>query len=301
MESEIYTILVDLGYNLKQDIKGWRSSSIYRQGDNPTSLLIYKDGSGFTDFVEGKTGTFDELIQLSLGLKTPEQAKEWLKNKNINLELTDKTFKAKVQDCEYLDADELKKVIKNNSYWNNRGISDETLEQFPHCGVLESGKMKDRYVFPVFDAKDRLIGLNGRTLKNSSIKWKILGQKTKFVYPLENESIKKENKVILVESMGCVLSLYECGIKNVKCVFGIEMNLAILNLILRLNPSKIVVSLNNEDSCRGNEASDKLYRRLLKYFNEGQVKVNLPKCKDFNEWLQKPNGRNEIIEWYKNI
>ena len=51
---------------------------------------------------------------------------------------------------------------------------------------MTDGKMKDRYVFPIFDKMDRLIGAAGRDVTNfSSIKWKLIGEKSLWVYPFK--------------------------------------------------------------------------------------------------------------------
>ena len=46
----------------------------------------------------------------------------------------------------------LEKIIPDHSYWENRGISKDTLDLF-NGGVVKGGVMADRYTFPIFNSK----------------------------------------------------------------------------------------------------------------------------------------------------
>ena len=103
---------------------------------------------------------------------------------------------------------------------------------------MTAGKLKDRYVFPVFDKMDRLIGAAGRDLNNSSpIKWKLIGEKSFWVYPFKynNEYIKKEKSVFLVESIGDMLALWEAGIKYTLVLFGLTVSSKIKQILIGTN------------------------------------------------------------------
>ena len=142
------------------------------------------------------------------------------------------------------------KLKKDHSYWINRGVSQETLNLFLG-GVADNGKMKNRYVFPIFNAKNNIIGFSGRDITNlSKIKWKHIGEKTEFVYPLfvNSEIIQQQKEIILVESIGDMLSLWQAGVKNTLVTFGTSLSLAILNYSLKLDPKKIYISLNNDSN-----------------------------------------------------
>ena len=47
-------ILESIGYRLIDCGDHWRSSALYRDGDNPTAVKIYKDTGVWMDFVENK-------------------------------------------------------------------------------------------------------------------------------------------------------------------------------------------------------------------------------------------------------
>lgn len=294
---DVKEILLELGYNLTEDRNGWRSTANFRGGNNPTALKIFSNGS-YCDFVTGETGSFEKLISLTLNIKNPD---EYLKNKNFIIHKIE-TEKPKIKMIKIYPPEILQELLPNHEYWLNRGISLDTLKLFKG-GVAVKNQQKDRYVFPIFNSKNEIIGCSGRTLKNNSVKWKHSGMKTEWKWPLflNKDIIKKEKKIILIESPGDILSLWECNIKNTLCLFGTEISIPQLNFLLKLDPDKIYIALNNDSDNNnvGNEAALKLEKKLLKYFDKIQIEIKLPQLKDFNEMLLK--DRNLILEWYKDL
>src|SRR5579872_847092 len=234
--TEIKDVLISLGYVTRDFGKSWRCKPLYRESDNNTSLSINKENGRWIDFGTAQTGNFHSLVQLTLGLKSPDEAKEMLKN-NFNFTPVYTNQEPQIKQVKKFPSDLLVKLLRDNSYWNNRKISNVTLDTFKG-GVSTAGKMKDRYVFPVFDPDGALIGATGRSLiPNPTIKWKIIGPKMEFVYPLfaNKSEIRALKRVILVESIGDMLSLWEAGVKNVLVCFGIEIGIGLLNGLLRLD------------------------------------------------------------------
>ena len=95
-----------------------------------------------------------------------------------------------------------------------------------------------------------------------------------------------EKEVFLVESIGDMLALWDCGIKNSLVSFGLDLSVPCLNTLLKVDPTKIYICFNNDanSSGAGNAASQKLKKKLLKYFDPSQVKVcTLEKYNDFGE------------------
>ena len=165
---------------------------------------------------------------------------------------------------------------------------------------MEDGKLKDRYVFPVFDKMDRLIGAAGRDLYDQSpMKWKLLGEKSLWIYPFKyNYSyIKKQKSVFLIESIGDMLSLWEAGIRNTLVLFGLTASSKIKQILISLNLEKISISLNNDDvNGAGNNASETIKKDLLNYFDDQQLQVNLPPKNDFGCM-----NTSEIVTWKKQL
>jgi DNA primase len=292
----VYQILTELGYKLKDYGKEYRAKPLYRESDNDTVLRIYKDTGKWFDFSQNISGDINSLVSMTLKLELPNQAEEWLKNKNFNFNTDHLNKKPLLKSVKKFDTELLLKLEKDNSYWINRGINEETISLFSG-GKASVGKMKNRYVFPIFDPKKNIIGFSGRdTTNTSSIKWKHLGEKNNFLYPifLNDAFIKESKEVFLVESIGDMLNLWQNNIKNVIVLFGVNLSLPILNYCLKMDIKKIFISLNNDSKNNnvGNIAAEKIFVKLKRYFDENQLKIKLPSKKDFGEMTAE-----EIKSW----
>jgi len=294
--NNIYQILTNIGYSLKDCGKEYRTKPIYRDSDNDTVLRIYKDTGFWVDFKENTSGDFPLLIKKSLKLDTEDQAKNWLKEKNYSTINHDPKNQPKIREKKIFDTDLLLKLEKNHEYWTKRNVNEETLKTFKG-GVAKAGKMKNRYVFPIFNSKKEIVGFSGRDIGNESkIKWKHLGDKSNWCYPLflNLEILKQEREVYIIESIGDCLSLWDADIKNTIVTFGLEISTSILNVLLKIDPNKIYISFNNDSNKNkaGNEASEKAMNKLLRYFDKNQIEIKLPVKKDFGEM-----SPQEIKEW----
>jgi DNA primase len=297
-ELNVFQVLTDLGYKLKDHGKEYRARPLYRDSDNDTVLKIEKNSGNWFDFKQNISGDLNSLVKLTLKLDGVDEAKQWLKNKNFISQLPTNVEKPLIKSTKNFDISILDRLEVSHDYWMNRNITQETISQFKG-GVAKAGKMKNRYVFPIFNLKNNIIGFSGRDVTNiSKIKWKHLGEKSDFLYPLFlNHSILQEQReVILVESVGDMLNLWQNDIKNVLVTFGTSLSLPILNQMLKLDIKKIYISLNNDSNknMAGNIGADKIYSRLKRYFDQRQLKIALPIKKDFGEMT-----REEILQWKK--
>lgn len=297
-ELNVFQVLTDLGYKLKDHGKEYRTRPLYRDSDNDSVLRIYKDTGKWVDFKQNISGDMNSLIQLTLKLENTTKAEEWLKNKNFAFKSPIEIEKPLIKSSKKFDAEILSKLEDYQDYWLKRGVTLETLKVFKG-GVAKMGKMKNRYVFPIFNAKNNIIGFSGRDVTSvSKIKWKHIGEKTEFVYPLfiNSQIIQEQKEIILVESIGDMLSLWQAGFKNTLVTFGTNLSLAILNYCLKVDPKIIYISLNNdfEKNHAGNIGADKMESRLSRYFDKNQLKIALPPKKDFGEMTNE-----EILKWKK--
>jgi hypothetical protein len=288
-------ILTEMGYSLRDYGKEYRTTPLYRESDNPTVLSIKKETGRWVDFKHSLSGSFEELVKLTLNLKSLEEAENWLKTKNHYSTKT--ASRPKLKTRRSFNKSTLESLVKDHSYWENRGIGADTMELFSG-GIMPEGRMKNRYVFPIFNSEETLIGFTGRYLyANEKVpKWKHLGDKSQWIYPLQinHDIIKEQKEIILIESVGDMLSLWEAGIKNSMVIFGLDVSVPQLNALIRRDPNKIIISLNNDEqnNSAGNLASEKLERKLLKYFDRNQVAIHLPTANDFGEMSPK-----QIKEW----
>lgn len=299
---EIEEILENLGYSLRPDgFNFWRALPIYRESGNPNSLRINRQNGFFQDFSSGQSGSFQDLIKLTTGIKDNSKIKEYLNSKGYS-EQKSLNIVPKIKLPEFWNKEILNRLVKDHTYWINRGISNETCNDF-EGGIPLTGKMENRYLIPVFDDinKDKIIGLVGRDLtEKSPIKYKILGQRSNFCYPLHKnkEWIENTKQVILVESPACIFKLWDFNIKNTLCLFGVNLSDKLLCKLIGLNLNKIIIATNNdtdENGFVGQKSAHEIKLKLNKYFNPDKIEIKLPfGGKDFAEM-----SKEQIENWIK--
>ena len=110
--------------------------------------------------------------------------------------------------------------------------------------------------------------------------------------------IRKEKSIIIVESIGDMLALWDCGITNVVVAFGLSLSSALMGVFIKLDFSQIIISFNDDsqNSNAGNKAAEKAEQKLLNYFDPHQIKVILPTLGDFGEM-----SRDQILTWVEKI
>lgn len=175
----------------------------------------------------------------------------------------------------------LDRLVKDHSYWNKRGISDETIAPF-RGGLATEGQMRGRYVFPIFNDDGKIIGFDGRwTLGQTDKPWKILGPSRNFIWGgLDAPS----DELVLVESIGDSLMLREHGIPHTRCMFGVNLSETLLGHLISENPRKIKVALNRDSKIMingrakevGQESAYRIKKTLDKFFNPSSVEVVFP-------------------------
>lgn len=293
----IKDILEDLGYKPQVSGSQWlRMNAVYRNG-NSLSLVVNQETGWFEDFVTGHNGPLFKLVMMTLGIGEQE-AKKYLTGSYYSLqEVKEKTVE-KIDQQKFFPSDYCNDLLPSYSFYKNRGISEATLKEFD-SGVKTYGKMNNRFVFPIYDSNKKIIGIAGRELFQNSerSKWKIMGRKVKFLYPhhLTQNFIEKSREVILVESIGDGLALYENGIKNFLITFGLTISKELILYLIRLNIDKVIIATNNDvksSENRGLLAADNIKLKLLKYFRDDQIIIKLPTKKDFGEM-----NAQDITNW----
>lgn len=293
--TDILSVLNSIGYVQLADFGlHWRCNPLYRECRSRNALAIKKDTGQWFDHSERIGGSLAQLVQRTLNLSTLEDTKQYLGDLPITIDTRESV---ELTETKKFSKDTLLKLQRDNSYWNKRGISDLTLQPFEGGVVHTNGRMTGRYVFPIFNDKKELIGFAGRLLRPSDKypKWKLLGQKKNFIFPLTNFSaIRQHNSVIIVESIGDCLKMMECGIFNILVSFGVSLSPQLIQYMLKLDVGQIIISLNNDDDGGfvGNQAAEEYRAELLNYFDPNQIKVILPTAKDFGEM-----SCEEIQKW----
>lgn len=288
MVENIRTVLEELGYNhVMESVKEFRMRPLYRESSNDTSLCVFKSGN-WKDFSLGIGGNLADLIKLHSG----DEAAKWLSDKHLDIDiLFNDEPRQKISIPKTFDKDMLMGIIPDFSYWEGRGIGKEVISRF-QGGVVRSGRMINRYVFPIFNGKNDIVGFSGRDLCNNNTaraKWKNIGGVSQWVYPafINKTTLQKSKNVILVESIGDMLSLFNAGIENVLVTFGVVIHPGIINFLLKIDTQCVIVALNNDkedknkNSQVGNLAADKMKLKLSQYFDPNQIEISLPDKKDF--------------------
>jgi len=301
---DFFEILTDLGYELHDRGKLWSTRALYRGGDNQTALAIYKSDGSFYDFVTRTGGKFETLVRLSLGEQSEEEIEKFLKDSKYKAGEV-QLRQPKLKTPKIFDVNSAINLAPDYSFFNGRGISDEVLGLFKG-GVAGPGQMEGRFVFPIFNEHGTsLYGFAGRNVLSASrfIKWKLLGLKKFWAYPLFlNSSIIHEcREVILVESIGDMLALWEAGFKNVLVLFGVALNsqFILFNRLVRLNPHRIIIALNNDKKSkenRGQIAAESISKTLGIIFDPRQIVIAPPTQNDFGVM-----NKTQIHEWYSSI
>lgn len=292
---QVIDILRRIGYtSFTESSTHYHTTPLYRDSNNPSALEIDKTTGCWYDFVERRGGSIFSLAMLTKGLKNKEEVKKFLETETLEVD-TNIQHRCELGEIKKFDRNLLVKLRRDHGYWLNRGISTSTIELF-EGGITFNGRMSNRYVFPIFNGQNELIGFSGRLLTNDSRypKWKHIGAKTNWCYPSKwNELIlARLRKVILVESIGDMLALWDAGIKNTLVTFGLNIGSRVIELMLKMDAQQIFVAFNNdaENNMVGNEAADEAKQYLGSYFDDSQITVAIPDFKDFGEMTTEQIG-----------
>jgi hypothetical protein len=293
-------LLKDAGCNPRNYGAYITCSARYRGGDDPGSVSIYLQNNIVKDFVTGHVFSLEEFLKLTLKLKDIKQVEQILEDKakyygGFTNNIEDPLNKS----IKYYSYDDIVNLKQDGSYWNRRGISNETLNVF-NGGLCLEGKMYQRYVFPIFDARKKIQGFSGRDVSGkSNIKWKHIGRKNEWAYPFifNHQFIRELKQIILVESIGDMLSLWESGIKNTGITFGTDAGGGLIKAITRLDPNQIVIATNNDENRAGQKAAMKIRSTLIdSFFDPAQIHIFHPFKNDFGD-----QSIEENRDWYSQL
>lgn len=307
---EIYEVLTSLGYQLHDRGNYWQTNALFRQGDNQTAIQIYKDTGVWRDYVNNTPPLrFERLVEKSTG-NDNINIKDLLKNKDTSSLLCRNPSSQKLNMETLYSEDSLKKLLPHYRFYNDKGIQDKILKDLKG-GLATQGQLYQRFVFPIYNKLGQIHGFSGRDMlnKDSRPKWKHIGRKTSWVYPayiphqknLFLSEIEKSKSIILVESIGDLLSLHSHGHYNVLVTFGLDISPSLITFLVGTDLDHIIISFNNDlhsSENRGLDASLKGYLKLCSYFDYEKLRICLPVVNDFGDmeeshfksWTEKLNN-----------
>ena len=309
--NQIQPTLETMGYRLVDFGNHWRTNALYRGGDNQTSVKVYKNTGVWSDFVNGsKSMPFERLIQLTLSCD-----KNKMNQMLASLKKSDEFVYIKKETIEMEEIypeSMLQKLFPNYLFYTKRGISEETLK-FYKAGLAGAGKMYRRMVFPIYNEHKQIIGFSGRKIDDSNEqlpKWKHLGKKRNWVYPalIPNENsvdqaIKESGQVVLVESIGDSMALYEQGIKNNLVTFGIGCSSSLINYMNSFPIKKIIIATNNDFHSAANHGYNgaiKILMGLRPYFDFDTIEIRLPP-NPHNDFSDAHQAGLNLQDWYNQV
>ena len=298
--------LEKLGYNLQDCGSHWRSRAIYRNGKTNTSLIIYKDSGVWKDFgLDNQAKPFRALVKETLKTEDPKVLKQYFFDTQESYTIP-KPKEEKIEMEKIYPESYLNKLLPMKTFYEKRGISSKTQDDFK-CGYAGGGKMYRRIVFPIYDLDNQIHGFSGRTITNGDNipKWKHMGRKTNWIYPhhLSHDNIEKSAEVILVESIGDCMALYEAGFKNVLMLAGLDISNKMISYLNTFNLERIIIATNNDKTKEVNSgalASIKIASKLSSVFDLSLIKINPPLCNDFGDMLESDLGMfYNFGRWYQ--
>jgi len=284
-------ILENLNYKLTDCGNFWRTSAIYREGDNPTALQIYKDSGVWKDFVEDTPfQKFEELVKLTCGTSDNGLVQSIIKGSKNTEPKTQK--KQLLTEEKAFDKSCLSKLLPHYDFYTRapKSISYETLKDYK-CGLATSGPMYQRLVFPIFRQDGKIHGFSGRKMleDNDKPKWLHKGKSSNYFYPyyttkLTSYMIKQQRRVFLVESIGDSLSLYDKQLEENLVTFGLSLSPKFISRLSSLPVDKIVVAFNNDfdsEKNRGLIGAVKAILKMSEVIDIERLYLCLPHKNDF--------------------
>jgi len=325
--TDIKETLDSLGFKLQDRGSFWHTYAVWRNGDNPTAIQIYKDSGVWKDFVEQTSHQpFYRLVAKVLGTKDTKILSKYIKQHgtSVNFE-QERDTRVKIKMDKTYPTSTLKKLLPHHKFYLDKGISLKTLRLY-QGGYATTGKMNGRYTFAIFQKNEpqHIIGFTGRALRHKahsyerSPKWKHIGQRRNWLYPLYLpvderypffQNIVHKREVIIVESVGDSLALTQNGFSNHFVTFGLDVSPKQICELVTLNPSKIIISTNNDfhsPSNPGQTAAIKHFLKLSEFFDVSKIFINLPKTNDlcdlhmendFNSWSDKELDHRKQLEF----
>lgn len=141
-----------------------------------------------------------------------------------------------------------------------KNISLETLRHFGAFTTYQEDKLADRIVFPIKDIRDKIVVFQGRhLLSDGKPKYINYPKNTELpLYPIKYPG--NFTSAVLVEGIFDMLNLYDKGLKNVTCCFGVttlykDTSIKLLPL-KALGITKIFILFDSDTA--GIEAAEKL-------------------------------------------
>lgn len=301
---KVLQVLQSLGYPISQDYGDYiRTRAIYRDGDAANTLQVYKDTGYCIDYAANDKFPLFELVKRTLGTDNTREVMSYIGGQKVICAAP----KQKLKMQKTYPPEVLERLFPNYSFYNKRGISDATQKAYK-CGLASQGNLYQRMVFPIFNDEGLIHGFSGRHIlwkkESPFAKWKNICQKSNWLYPFYTvpecqEAVLSSKELILIESIGDSMALFENDIKNHLVNFGLGISGVITSQLIKLDLETITIATNNDfektDKLgnRGLNAAINTMMKLSAIFPLEILQIKLPLANDFGDMhQQKMNFRD---------
>lgn len=306
--TDIHSALIKMGYRLKDCGNHWRTNALYRDGQNPTALLIYKDSGVWTDYVKNTPSLpFKDLVSATIKSNDNTDISKYI---NGSLDKLSTAHVEKISSEKIFSESMLEKLLPHYSFYEKKGIDSDVLVNLK-SGLATEGSMYQRYVFPIYNEFGQIHGFSGRDMNPNSSKdrpkWKHIGRKTNWIYPCYIKPkgspkflncILDKKEVYMVESIGDLLSLHSAGIFNCIPIFGTSISSKLMCFLLSIELNMVHLCLNNDSDKEKNRGEIGVVKNLCKMtncFDKHKLSIFFPTKNDFGDMTT-----SEILSWEEN-
>ena len=263
-------------------------------------------------------------VKLEVTYTSPKEKQEYAESLKA-LELSTKNYQKRLEQTPHAQ-----------NYINKRGLSEESIKTFKigyaldnwsdlkdsltqqgisQKALVDNGmvipsnkggydRFRDRIIFPIENYKNQVIGFGGRILDKGEPKY-LNSPETKLfnkrynLYGLNinQESIKKENEVFIVEGFMDVIVLYDKGVKIAVAPLGTAITKEQILTLWKYN-SNPIVCLDGDSA--GQKASARLAHIILSELQPGRTLqfMTMPQKEDPDSYVTK-NGAKAFIKLSK--
>lgn len=289
----IRMVLDKYGVKLKESGKSLTSCCPIHKGSNPRQFSVSPEKNAWRCFGNCNTGgnVLDLVALMEYGDNNPESirqaalllqnwfnfgsstekptGKKLVREKEISHE-SDTPKKDPPNDNQKINtplAFELKNLDPNHEWFQARGLSPETVNNFG-LGLQGKGSLAGRIAIPIHDYEDQLVAYCGRAIteeqieKEGKYKLPVNFQKSQVIYNLHRQP-HDQKILILVESFISVWWLYQAGLKNAVALMGSDLSPAQENLIINFFAGRsggVVLLFDADDS--GKKCTSECLNRL---------------------------------------
>lgn len=304
-DGKVQEVLVNLGYKIQDFGEYYRTQALYRDGTNLHSLKVWKNSGWCLDYGHDEKGfPLSSLVRKTLNTNDPKIIAQYVSGQTT-VEVPRE--KVKLTMPRTYPPECLSRLFPNYAFYKKKKISESVQKKYK-LGFASTGKMYQRLVFPIYDDVGQIVGFSGRlynwTEGGNAPKWKHLGEKQTWLYPYHlDESFREEldngGELRIVESIGDSMALTENGLTNHLVNFGLSCSPAMQGFILAKDPSKIIISTNDDSQKEKNSgkiAAIKTMAKLSSIVNVDKIVIQFPTMNDISDMHLA--GEN-ILEWSK--